>query len=152
MIEFTSTIDLGEVLWVLAALPGFWFWVRNRMEAGLDYKAAETIVPRNGRYLWARFSVFLTNVLVGIEILFLALGGLAMLRVPPGGPHPELRWVTIGGLILASAVITLLAIRWQQVNAEIVRAARDRHPPHERTLPPDSSPEDSDTGGHQLHR
>lgn len=132
----TETIDVGEVVWILAALPGWWFWLRNRLEAGLDARAASTIVPRNGRYLWAKFSVFLTNTFVGIETLFIVLGGVAMFRVPPMDPHPETRYVTVSGLILASLVITLLAYRWKQVNAEIVQAAREKHPPADRELPP----------------
>lgn len=136
----TPTIDVGELIWILAAIPGLWFWVRNRLEAGIDAKAAATIVPRNGRYLWARFSVFLTNTFVGIELLFLLLGGVALFRPPPMDPQPGTRVVTIAGLTIASVVITLLAYRWKQVNEEIVRAARARTHPAERELPPVAPP------------
>jgi hypothetical protein len=155
----TSTIDFFEIVWTLAAIPGLWFWIGNRLEAGLDAKAAASIVPRNGRFLWARFSVFLTNTFIGIEVLFVLLGITAMTRpVAPvaDGTTNFYRLVLVIGLISASCVITMLAYRWRQVNAEIVSAARRKHAHDE--LPPtdDRFPDEfddalyCDTGGHRL--
>lgn len=136
MIAITPTVDVGELLWIAAALPGLWLWLRNLREAKQDLRAVRAISPRNGRFLWARFSVLLTRTFVGIEVLFVLLGGVALFRVPPMDPHPETRYVTIGGLIVASIVISVIAQRWASVNAEIVQAARDKHLTLERELPP----------------
>jgi hypothetical protein len=152
----TTNIDVGELLWVAAALPGLWYWAGNRLEAGLDLKAAASIVPRNGRYLWARFSVFLTNVFIGVELVFITLGVAAFFRPTPTDGLPLSRLVTVAALIGASLAITMLAYRWRQVNAEIVHAARDKQKPT-RELPPETPPDEFDddddrcsTGGHRL--
>lgn len=153
-----TTIDPYEVAWTLAAVPGLWFWIGNRLEAGLDQKAAASIVPRNGRFLWARFSVFLTNTFIGVELLFITLGVVAMFRPPPPDGFDYSRVVSVVGLIMASVVITMLAYRWRQVNTEIVNAARDKRPRAEHELPPPTPDEfdrdyyrdghDADSGDH----
>lgn len=132
----TRTIDVWEIVWTLAALPGLVVWFRNLREAAQDFRAVREISPRNGRYLWARFSALLTRAFVGLEVLFVVLGVVNMVRVPPADPHPEIHIITVGGLVLASVVITLIGYRWSQVNAEIVQAARDKHLSLDRELPP----------------
>lgn len=122
----TNTVDITELLWTVCAIPGLWLWILNQRESARDVRAARTIIPRNGRYLWASFSVLLTRMFVGIEVLFVLLGIVAMFRPSPMDPTPVIRYVTVAGLILASAGITWLSYRWKQVNRDIVQAARDR--------------------------
>lgn len=122
----TATVSVEELVWTAAALPGLLFWARNLVDASRGLRVAKVITPRNGRYLWARFSVELTSTFMGIETLFVVIGVLSMLRPPAMGAQAQGRIVTVIGLIAASVVITVLAIRWKRVDDAIIAAARRR--------------------------
>jgi hypothetical protein len=127
MTMLSRTIDPIEVIWVLAAVPGLWLWARNAGETQRDLAAARSIAARDGRYLWASFSVLLTRTFVGIEALFVILGVVAMFREqPPDDPSPWFRWVTAGLLVGASVLLSWLAYRWRSVNKMILAVARER--------------------------
>lgn len=128
MLMLTRTVDLVEVVWVLAALPGLWLWAANARETRQDRTAASAIGQReSATYLWASFSVLLTRTFVAIELLFVILGVVAMFREnPPDDPSPWFRFVTAGLLVAASVCLSWLAYRWRRVNQAILRAARDR--------------------------
>lgn len=136
MITLTRTVDVGELLWIAAALPGLWLWLMNLRDARKDFRAVRDISPRNGRYLWAKFSTLLTRAFLGLELLFIGLGVQALFRTPPAAPASLSRVITVIGLIAASVVISAIAYRWKRVNAEIVQAARDKHLALDRELPP----------------
>lgn len=121
----TTTVDVYEAIWTAAALPGLAYWLVDTRKARRDLRAARTIDPPDGRVLWARFSVYLTHTFVGIEVLFVVLGLVAMTRPAPPVGEPLLRVVSVCGLIAASAVIAHLGYRWQRVNRSIVDLARE---------------------------
>lgn len=119
-----GTVDLIEVLWTLAALPGLVLWLTNRIIAGRSLRAVIRLRVSNGRMLWARFSVLLTNVFVGVEAVFVLVGGIALFRESTG--NDVIRFVLAFALIGASALITWVGWRWRVVDQELVKLGRER--------------------------
>lgn len=124
-----GTLELREALWIIAALPGLWLWVRNGLRALATYRAASWLDSRDGRVLWARFSTSLTWVMASIEMVFVGIGVVAGLRPQPPDANPVFSWITAGALIAGSVAITWVAYRWQQVDKQLVAAAKQRRVP-----------------------
>ncbi|MCA1570799.1 MAG: hypothetical protein LC798_10880 [Chloroflexi bacterium] len=115
-------MQLEEVLWTLAALPGLIMWVRNRIVTGRTLKAAQQLQLHltNGRLVWAKFARRKTTVLAGIELVFVLVGVLAMTRAPNPYATTGARLVTLVSLICASAALTWLAYDWQNVHRALI--------------------------------
>ena len=124
----TATIDLAEVVWTLAALPGLVMWLANRRDAGRMRAAARTLPRPNGRLAWAQFAVLFTNVMVGVELVYICLGAVGMIRPPnpAASERPLIGLVIVLGLIAASAAVSFLGWRWRAVDRQLVAMARAR--------------------------
>jgi hypothetical protein len=120
--------SLVEILWTAAALPGLALWAWNYLSARATLRSVKAVKSGTsfGALLWARFSVQLTAVFVGVELAFVVLGVISMTR--PNNPQATTltSYVIAGVLILASAGISYLAYRWRAVDQQLVGAARTR--------------------------
>lgn len=116
-----ATIDLREVLWTLAALPGFYLWSRNAIYANKTLEIVKRLGIDGGPRVWAQFSSLLTRSFIGLEFVFVVIGVNAMTRPQPIDYDPWLSW-TIGILlILASVLISFLGYRWKKVDDYLTR-------------------------------
>lgn len=116
-----------EVVWTVAALPGLVLWATNCASAAVTLRSCKAVpgTPA-GSLLWARFSVQLTAVFVGIEAVFVILGVISMTRPNNPAATTLTSYVIAGALILASVGISYLAYRWRAVDNQLVGAARRR--------------------------
>lgn len=122
-----GTADLVEVLWTLSALPGLVMWLVNLAAANRSRKAMVVLGYGNGRLLWARFGVLLTSVFSTVELVFVLIGVVAMLRSRPANMGGDwTRPVLTVGLIGASALIAFVGWRWRVVDHELVERYRQR--------------------------
>lgn len=118
-----------EIAWTVAALPGLALWAVNCASATATLRSCRAVPDvATGSLLWARFSVQLTAVFVGVEAVFVALGVIAMTRPNNPAATTLTSWLTAGALILASVGISYLAWRWRAVDNQLVGAARKRRP------------------------
>ena len=126
-----GTVDLIEVIWTLAALPGVVIWAINRAAAGRSLRAVRAQGIGNGRLVVARYSVFKSNVFIALSLVFVLIGAISMVR--PANPEvAEWDWIRVvltAGLLGAPALISLLGWRWRRVEQEIIALARARHTP-----------------------
>lgn len=126
MLSF-GTAGIAEIIYTVAALPGLGFWFRNYLYARGTERMVKELPRRDGRSLWARFSVLLTGVFVGVESTFAFIGGYAMFM--PESPNQTWtfgRIILVSALIGANAVIGFLGIRWKQVDDAVTASARRR--------------------------
>lgn len=121
-----GTADLTEIVWTLAAVPGLVLWLVNRVAAGRSRRAVRRLGVGNGRLVWARFSVLLTDVFVLIETVFVVVGISAMLRAPSPDSTTLSRLIVSVGFAGVSCLITFVGYRWRVVEAEILAGAQAR--------------------------
>lgn len=123
-----GTIDWIEVVWTLATLPGLVLWISNRILAGRSLRAIKSVGATNGRLIIARYSVMKSNVLIGVQAVFLLIGAISMLR--PANPTVAswdwLRVLLTAGLLGAPAAISFLGYRWRVVEQKVTALARLR--------------------------
>lgn len=118
-----NTVQIIEILWVIAAMPGLWFWVVNIRTALQAKLATEELGTRDGASVWVYFSIEFTVFFTCAEIIFILIGILAMfLPIPPAATIMT-RYVFGGLLILISLGITYEAFRWKRVHESILRMA-----------------------------
>lgn len=122
----TETIQWVEVLWTLIAIPGLIRWWTNRLKAGRYVTALKTTGEKNGRMVFAKYTVRKTNAFVVIELIFVAIGLLTMTAPVNESAHPLLPGLYAAGFIVASLYIALLGRAWAQVDEYILRQARER--------------------------
>lgn len=122
-----GTVELLEVFWTLAALPGLWIWSSSYFSARKTMKALRAANIHNGRRVWGKFSVLLTGTFAGIEFLFVTIGVISMLRTSPPDSQVYTRLITAGCLITASLLITYLAYRWKVIDETLISMAKKRN-------------------------
>ena len=128
MIMSFGTASVPEILWTLCSIPGLFVWLWNLGSARRDLSAVHRAGIINGRFQWAKFSVLLTSVFFGIEIVFFVVGVTGMVA-PPVVQNPKLTptaYALTLGLIGSSAMITFVGIRWRQVSSYILSTSRAR--------------------------
>lgn len=119
-----DTVQATEVLWTLAALAGLWTWGANLRTAVLTLRASRQIKASAIGSLWVRFSSVIIALLVGVELIFIAIGVLFM-AVPPSPTASTVRtWFYASLFIAASLGITAAAFVWRRVDQEFLRLAR----------------------------
>jgi hypothetical protein len=121
-----TTVDLVEVVWTLAAVPGLVLWLGNRVEAGRSLRAIRAVGAHNGRMIIARYSVQKANVLVGVSAVFVLIGIISMIR--PANPATATwdwpRIVLTLGVLGAPAGISFIGYRWRTVERQVTALAR----------------------------
>lgn len=121
-----GTASWLEILWTLAAIPGFVLWFHNAHYARKSLRAAKQLKNTNGRLLWAKFSFRLTGLMTFIEFTFIIVGCIALLLAPNPTSTLVSTIIISGGLIICSIFITLLAYQWRAVEYQILEIARLR--------------------------
>ena len=120
-------VSLLEIIWTIAALPGLWLWFRNWIEALRTRRYARLAGVTNGRMIWAQFSVWLTFIFVFIELFFVGLGGIAMMRYPVAPVNPGwLNYFSAAGFIAVSMAVTYVGLLWRNVDRHLIQASRKR--------------------------
>ena len=127
--SITGTIEVAEVVWTVAALPGLVMWLINLRDAGRMRATARLLPVPNGRLTWARFSVQFCQVMVFVEATYVGLGVVSMTRPP--NPAAAVQSPLVGlaivlGLIAASTAVSFLGWRWRAVDRQLIAAARAR--------------------------
>jgi hypothetical protein len=117
-----ATIQVSEVIWVLVAIPGAYLWSLNAREAMAERRAVEWSEASLAERLYSRYQVDSTIIMLGIDIIFLLMGIMAM----TAGPNPNspflIRYVFTSLTTIASAAITYKAYRWRQTNIAVRKA------------------------------
>lgn len=121
-----GTASWIEIIWTLAAIPGFILWLLSAISARKSLVATKRLKHTNGRLLWAKFSFKLTSLMTFIELTFIILGSIALSL--PANPSSSLISTIIiaSGLTTVSIFITLLAYQWRAVEAQILHLAKRR--------------------------
>lgn len=127
-----GTASWIEIVWTLAAIPGFVLWSRSFVSSVKSLRAIRATKASNGRLLWARFSYRLTALMVLVELAFMVVGVIALSR----GANPDAN--VISALVIAisfmtvSFVVTTLAYQWREVEKQILEIAKARFAEKER--------------------
>lgn len=118
-----------EVLWTLVALGGAAFSLYNVRDAARDYRATAHI--KNGRRWIAASQVRVEVARLAIQLIFLAIGVLAMfLPSPPDAVLSTLQVVT-GAVFRWGLIVSGLLLLYQSVqNYTLRRILRDEIPKH----------------------
>src|SRR5918997_6058153 len=124
-----STIQPSEVAFVLVALCGLAVWLRNRMLAGWDRKAANTQAANTlsgDAAMFARYQILETRILMAAQLITISIGALLMAYPPNPAGSLVTRWTIAGGVIAISLLNTYLGLRWRSVAVSLVFRARQR--------------------------
>lgn len=129
-----GTVDLLELIWTVAALPGLVVWVVNLHSARQSLYAVRQAGLRDARAAVARYAVRKSWVMIHLAAVFALIGVISMAR-PPNPEVPAwdaLRVLLTLGLLSAPAVISFIGLDWRRVEHEMLRSARGRLdvPPH----------------------
>lgn len=121
---YGSVSDI-EILWTLIAIIGASFSVYNVREAFKDYRSLKDIDKKNGRGLIARATFKSECARLTIQLIFAAIGILAMFVpetvLPPDTPFQivaigfAIRW----GIIFTSILVSLKSYWAYQVRTEL---------------------------------
>ena len=126
-----GTVNLIEITWTVAALPGLAIWLANRRTARRSLLAVKALGVGNGRLVVARYSVRKANVLIMVLFVFALIGFVSMVR--PSNPEVAgwdwIRVLLTVGLLGAPALLSWLGWEWRQVDQQIISMARDRRGP-----------------------
>lgn len=98
--------DWAEVLWTTIAVIGTFYTSRNLQDALRDLRAVEDVLPRNGRYVFARANVRAELLRVCTMVGFVMIGVLSMFR-PDNPDHSTSRLVVVTLFILMEFLIVL---------------------------------------------
>jgi hypothetical protein len=127
-VRLTGTIDLVEVIWTLAALPGLLSWIINLVSARRSLRAVVKSDVDDGRLPVAKYAVRKSWVMIGLSFVFVLIGTISMLR--PSNPELPvfdlLRAILTAGLLAAPAMISFIGADWRRVENEVLRIARER--------------------------
>ena len=116
------TVQLSEVIWVLVATPGAYLWWVNLITSKAERRALLNGPASTAGRIFANYQVSSARVMLGIEIIFLFMGGLAM-SIPANPSSSFLtRWGFATLLIIASCLITYRGFQWRGVDRAIRRA------------------------------
>ena len=124
-----GTVDLIEVIWTLAAVPGWASWALNLRSAYRSLRAVRGAGIVDGRRMVARYTVRKSWIMMNLSGVFILIGVISMLRpANPAVPQWDaLRVVLTVALLGAPAMISYLGADWRRVETEMLRvgAARD---------------------------
>lgn len=119
-----DTVQMFEVVWVLAALIGMIIWLVNLHSSLVTYRIAILLEDDNGRKVWSRFSVTFCVVVLLSELSFLAASIASMVR--PGTETSTEKFVLVYGLALSAALIGVAGIMWRTVERELIGRTYDK--------------------------
>ena len=120
IMDLTPTVGLEEVIWTIVAAVGTYYVRENRKEALLDQWAVVKSGKNGVRKAAADHAVFVETTILKIEVIFLAVGLIAMTRVQTASLTN--RVFLAGLLILASVGLTRLSIRGRVVRRRLSHA------------------------------
>lgn len=123
-----GTVDLVELIWTLAAVPGWISWALNLRSAYRSLRAVRDAGITNGRRMVARYMVRKSWIMVQLSGVFILIGAVAMVR--PAGPGAQ-QWdiprvVLTVALLAAPVMISYLGGNWRRVEAELLRVSTRR--------------------------
>ena len=123
-----GTVDLVELIWTLAAVPGWISWALNLRSAYRSLRAVRGAGIVDGRRTVARYTVRQAWIMMQLSGVFILIGAVAMVR--PANPA-ALQWdaprvVLTIALLGAPAMISYLGADWRRVETEMLRAGAAR--------------------------
>lgn len=120
-----GTVDLVEVVWTAAAIPGWISWAQNLRSAYRSLRAVRGAGITNGRRAVARYTVRKSWIMMNLSGVFILIGGISMLR--PANPEVATwdipRIVLTIALLAAPAMISYLGADWRRVETEMLRVS-----------------------------
>jgi hypothetical protein len=126
----TRTIDLIEVAWILAAVPGLLLWVGNRVLAVRSLRAIRALGATNGRLIVARYGVRKANIMIFVQSVFVLIGAIAMTRPTNQAVAAQWDWSRTAlavALLGAPVALAVLGYQWRSVERQITALARARY-------------------------
>jgi hypothetical protein len=121
----SESVSWIEVVWTLVSAVGLFFALVNLREVLADYRAVQTVVPRNGRHMLAKAAVRIEAQRVFSQVGYITIGICSMLLVTDFTEPPR----TIIGIILI--VLGLAQTVHSMLDAILRRElVRQGHGPH----------------------
>lgn len=120
----TKTIQIAEIIWMVTAIPGLVVWLINLRESLKTMRIAKLQSRTDPRYVWARFSTFLTVAAVLVEASFILIGSASMTVPASPSGNVVVRYVVTTFFVLVSIVITIIGLEWKRVHSNIMDIVR----------------------------
>jgi hypothetical protein len=124
-IDITPTIQLSEVVWLLACLPGLIIWTLNLKMALKDRKVTRLLYSDRGdpALLWSNYSVADTRLFVIVEWIFVFVGAFYLTQLPDNSTL-IVRWTVVGLFVYVAVSITRSGLMWRSVDRRMKEIAK----------------------------
>ena len=126
-----NTVQAGELIWTLLAVPGVVLWATNYLAAATARSGARVLNESKSVRLYTDFAAEQCAIMMAVELVFVTTGVVAMFSpANPESPHAT-KYVFAILFTATSIAISYVAFRWRKSNIAVRNALQtEAEPPN----------------------